>query len=115
MCIVHLCKGPWLSTLLPPHAPPLPPGFKPTAGHIDNLVFRPTPEVWGYFSVRSGGGIHEYSDSQVRGRGGGTLGEPRKKGRWWGSPGQRGRGTGGVEGPREGGPGGAGSLGQRGA
>ncbi len=42
-------------------------GFKPTAGRIDNLVFKPTPEVWGYFSVRSGGGIHEFSDSQVRG------------------------------------------------
>lgn len=25
---------------------------------------RPTPEVWGYFSVKSGGGIHEFSDSQ---------------------------------------------------
>jgi hypothetical protein len=23
------------------------------------------PQVWGYFSVKSGGGIHEYSDSQV--------------------------------------------------
>ncbi|KAG2488653.1 hypothetical protein HYH03_012820 [Edaphochlamys debaryana] len=39
-------------------------GFKPTAGRIDELVFRPTPEVWGYFSVQSGGGIHQYSDSQ---------------------------------------------------
>lgn len=40
-------------------------GFKPTAGRIFELVFKPTPEVWGYFSVKSGGGIHEYSDSQV--------------------------------------------------
>jgi biotin carboxylase len=40
-------------------------GFKPTCGHIDEVHFRPTPEVWGYFSVKSGGGIHEYSDSQV--------------------------------------------------
>lgn len=34
-------------------------------GRIDELVFKPTPEVWGYFSVKSGGGIHEFSDSQV--------------------------------------------------
>lgn len=43
-------------------------GFKPTAGRIDELNFRPTPEVWGYFSVKSGGGIHEFSDSQVGAR-----------------------------------------------
>lgn len=41
-------------------------GFKPTCGLIDELSFRSTPEVWGYFSVKSGGGIHEFSDSQVR-------------------------------------------------
>ena len=41
-------------------------GFKPTAGRIDELGFKPTPEVWGYFSVKGGGGIHEFSDSQVR-------------------------------------------------
>jgi hypothetical protein len=29
------------------------------------VVFKPTPEVWGYFSVKGGGGIHEFSDSQV--------------------------------------------------
>lgn len=40
-------------------------GFKPTAGRVDEVVFKPTPEVWGYFSVKGGGGIHEYSDSQV--------------------------------------------------
>ena len=39
-------------------------GFKPTSGHIDELHFRPTSDVWGYFSVKSGGGIHEFSDSQ---------------------------------------------------
>ena len=65
----------------PPHTHTLPPppsqkvritaedaedGFKPTAGRIDELHFRPTPDVWGYFSVKSGGGIHEFSDSQVR-------------------------------------------------
>jgi len=41
-------------------------GFKPTCGLIDELSFRSTPDVWGYFSVKSGGGIHEFSDSQVR-------------------------------------------------
>lgn len=30
------------------------------------MVFKPIPEVWGYFSVKGGGGIHEFSDSQVR-------------------------------------------------
>ena len=40
-------------------------GFKPTCGSIDELNFRTSPDVWGYFSVKSGGGIHEYSDSQV--------------------------------------------------
>ncbi len=40
-------------------------GFKPTAGGIDEISFRSTPEVWGYFSIKSGGGIHEFSDSQV--------------------------------------------------
>ena len=40
-------------------------GFKPTCGCIDELNFRPSPDVWGYFSVKSGGGIHEFSDSQV--------------------------------------------------
>ncbi|PRW58200.1 acetyl- carboxylase 1-like isoform A [Chlorella sorokiniana] len=39
-------------------------GFKPTSGHIDEISFRSTPEVWGYFSVKGGGAIHEYSDSQ---------------------------------------------------
>ena len=39
-------------------------GFKPTCGNIDELSFRTSPEVWGYFSVKSGGGIHEFSDSQ---------------------------------------------------
>ena len=40
-------------------------GFKPTAGSIEEISFRSTPEVWGYFSVKGGGGIHEFSDSQV--------------------------------------------------
>ena len=43
-------------------------GFKPTCGAIEELSFRPSPDVWGYFSVKSGGGIHEFSDSQVSSR-----------------------------------------------
>jgi acetyl-CoA carboxylase/biotin carboxylase 1 len=39
-------------------------GFKPTTGKIDEISFRSTPDVWGYFSIKSGGRIHEYSDSQ---------------------------------------------------
>ncbi|KAL3149360.1 hypothetical protein ABBQ32_002163 [Trebouxia sp. C0010 RCD-2024] len=39
-------------------------GFKPTCGSIDELSFRNSPDVWGYFSFKSGGGIHEFSDSQ---------------------------------------------------
>jgi hypothetical protein len=31
---------------------------------VDEISFRSTPEVWGYFSVKGGGAIHEYSDSQ---------------------------------------------------
>ena len=39
-------------------------GFKPTSGGVDEISFRSTPEVWGYFSVKGGGAIHEFSDSQ---------------------------------------------------
>ena len=39
-------------------------GFKPTSGSIDELNFRSSTDVWGYFSVKSNGGIHEFSDSQ---------------------------------------------------
>lgn len=39
-------------------------GFKPSCGVIEELSFRNSPHVWGYFSVKSGGGIHEFSDSQ---------------------------------------------------
>ncbi|KAF6253758.1 carboxyl transferase domain-containing protein [Scenedesmus sp. NREL 46B-D3] len=39
-------------------------GFKPTAGRVDEVIFKPSPNVWGYFSVKGGGGIHEFSDSQ---------------------------------------------------
>mmetsp|Transcript_4601 Transcript_4601/g.13903 ORF Transcript_4601/g.13903 Transcript_4601/m.13903 type:complete len:2305 (+) Transcript_4601:192-7106(+) len=39
-------------------------GFQPTSGGIQELTFRNTPNVWGYFSVGSTGGVHEFSDSQ---------------------------------------------------
>nr|CAC19875.1 acetyl-CoA carboxylase [Brassica napus] len=39
-------------------------GFKPTSGQVQELSFKSNPNVWGYFSVKSGGGIHEFSDSQ---------------------------------------------------
>jgi acetyl-CoA carboxylase / biotin carboxylase 1 len=38
--------------------------FQPTSGGIQELNFRSTPDVWGYFSVGSHGGVHEFSDSQ---------------------------------------------------
>lgn len=39
-------------------------GFQPTSGAIQELTFRNTPNVWGYFSVGASGGVHEFSDSQ---------------------------------------------------
>ena len=39
-------------------------GFKPTSGGIQELNFRSTPNVWGYFSIDSSGSIHEFADSQ---------------------------------------------------
>lgn len=39
-------------------------GFKPTGGKVQELSFKSKPNVWAYFSVKSGGGIHEFSDSQ---------------------------------------------------
>jgi acetyl-CoA carboxylase/biotin carboxylase 1 len=39
-------------------------GFKPTSGGIQELNFRSTPNVWGYFSMDSSGSIHEFADSQ---------------------------------------------------
>eukprot|EP00462_Mataza_sp_D1_P008469 CAMPEP_0175150646 /NCGR_PEP_ID=MMETSP0087-20121206/18007_1 /TAXON_ID=136419 /ORGANISM="Unknown Unknown, Strain D1" /LENGTH=2299 /DNA_ID=CAMNT_0016436657 /DNA_START=64 /DNA_END=6963 /DNA_ORIENTATION=+ len=38
--------------------------FQPTAGLIQEINVRSTPDVWGYFSVSAKGGVHEYSDSQ---------------------------------------------------
>jgi acetyl-CoA carboxylase/biotin carboxylase 1 len=39
-------------------------GFKPTSGLIERVKFQSTPNVWGYFSVGTNGGIHEFADSQ---------------------------------------------------
>lgn len=38
--------------------------FQPTSGKIREIQFRPSIDVWGYFSVNSSGLIHEFSDSQ---------------------------------------------------
>lgn len=40
-------------------------GFQPTSGSIQELNFRSTPDVWGYFSVDSSGQVHEFADSQI--------------------------------------------------
>ncbi|GFP83029.1 acetyl-coa carboxylase 1 [Phtheirospermum japonicum] len=39
-------------------------GFKPTSGRVQELSFKSKPNVWAYFYVKSGGGIHESSDSR---------------------------------------------------
>ncbi|EJU03511.1 acetyl CoA carboxylase [Dacryopinax primogenitus] len=39
-------------------------GFKPSGGHLQELNFRSNTNVWGYFSVGSTGGLHEFADSQ---------------------------------------------------
>ena len=39
-------------------------GFKPTSGKMQELNFRSTPTVWGYFSMDSSGSIHEFANSQ---------------------------------------------------
>ncbi|GFP98880.1 acetyl-coa carboxylase 1 [Phtheirospermum japonicum] len=39
-------------------------GFKPTSGRVQELSFKSKPNVWAYFYVKSGGGIHEFSDPQ---------------------------------------------------
>ncbi|KAI9033938.1 acetyl-CoA carboxylase [Phycomyces nitens] len=39
-------------------------GFKPSSGIMQELNFRSSTNVWGYFSVVSAGGLHEYADSQ---------------------------------------------------
>jgi acetyl-CoA carboxylase/biotin carboxylase 1 len=39
-------------------------GFKPSSGSLSELNFRSSSNVWGYFSVPSSGGLHEFADSQ---------------------------------------------------
>eukprot|EP00759_Apiculatamorpha_spiralis_P056419 PhF_6_TR8015/c0_g1_i3/m.12428/K11262/ACACA; acetyl-CoA carboxylase / biotin carboxylase 1 len=39
-------------------------GFQPCTGSIDEIVFRNSRSCWGYFSLSTGGGVHEFSDSQ---------------------------------------------------
>ena len=39
-------------------------GFKPSSGLLQELNFRSNTNVWGYFSVNSAGGLHEFADSQ---------------------------------------------------
>ncbi|XP_052412557.1 acetyl-CoA carboxylase isoform X3 [Carassius gibelio] len=39
-------------------------GFKPSSGTIQELNFRSSKNVWGYFSVGATGGLHEFADSQ---------------------------------------------------
>eukprot|EP01061_Rhynchopus_euleeides_P029516 TRINITY_DN483_c0_g2_i1.p1 TRINITY_DN483_c0_g2~~TRINITY_DN483_c0_g2_i1.p1 ORF type:complete len:2278 (+),score=1112.95 TRINITY_DN483_c0_g2_i1:484-6834(+) len=39
-------------------------GFTPTTGRIDEITFRNSKNLWGYFSVSSHGGVHEFADSQ---------------------------------------------------
>jgi len=39
-------------------------GFKPTSGLVQRVKFQSTPNVWGYFSIGTNGGIHEFADSQ---------------------------------------------------
>ena len=39
-------------------------GFKPSSDSLQELNFRPSTNVWGYFSVGSAGGLYEFVDSQ---------------------------------------------------
>ncbi|KAK9765298.1 acetyl-coenzyme-A carboxylase, variant 3 [Basidiobolus ranarum] len=39
-------------------------GFKPSSGMMNELNFRSSTNVWGYFSLNSTGGLHEFADSQ---------------------------------------------------
>ncbi|CAG2066805.1 unnamed protein product, partial [Timema podura] len=38
--------------------------FKPSSGTVQELNFRSSKNVWGYFSVGASGGLHEFADSQ---------------------------------------------------
>eukprot|EP00762_Andalucia_godoyi_P000340 ANDGO_03235.mRNA.1 Acetyl-CoA carboxylase len=39
-------------------------GFQPSSGGISDVTFRNSTNVWGYFSVVSLGGVHQFADSQ---------------------------------------------------
>ena len=39
-------------------------GFRPTSGVLQEINFRVSPQVWGYFSVFGKGAVHEFADSQ---------------------------------------------------
>ncbi|KPI84355.1 putative acetyl-CoA carboxylase [Leptomonas seymouri] len=39
-------------------------GFRPTSGKVEEIAFKNSKECWGYFSVASGGEIHQFADSQ---------------------------------------------------
>ena len=39
-------------------------GFRPGSGTVQELNFRSSKNVWGYFSVTATGGLHEFADSQ---------------------------------------------------
>ena len=39
-------------------------GFKPSSGTVQELNFRSSKNVWGYYSVAASGGLHEFADSQ---------------------------------------------------
>ena len=39
-------------------------GFKPSSGSLQELHFCSSTNMWGYFSVSTTGGLHEFADSQ---------------------------------------------------
>jgi len=39
-------------------------GFQPGSGTVQELNFRSSKNVWGYFSVSAFGSLHEFADSQ---------------------------------------------------
>uniref|UniRef100_A0A8C0UYD6 acetyl-CoA carboxylase n=1 Tax=Cyanistes caeruleus TaxID=156563 RepID=A0A8C0UYD6_CYACU len=75
-------ESPWGDTPICFHSPSNPPmprghviaaritsenpeeGFKPSSGTVQELNFRSSKNVWGYFSVAAAGGLHEFADSQ---------------------------------------------------
>lgn len=38
--------------------------FRPSSGRVDEILFKNSQECWGYFSISSGGAIHQFADSQ---------------------------------------------------